>query len=215
MRDEDWGPRRAHMVDRQIRARGIRDLRVLGAMQAVPRERFVPRTAQPEACADRALAIGLGQTISQPYMVAAMTQALDLSGGERVLEVGTGSGYQTAVLATLAAQVYTVERIPELAGTARHTLADLGYANVSFRVHDGTLGWPDEAPFDAILVAAGAPEAPPSLTEQLCADGGRLVIPLGGEGVQELTRLVRNGAEIARDALMGCRFVPLIGEEGW
>lgn len=203
------------MVEHQLRERGIRDPRVLDAMERIPRERFVPPELERVAYRDRALSIGLGQTISQPYMVAGMTEALHLTGSERVLEIGTGSGYQTAILAALARHVYTVERVAELSERARGILAALGLENISFRIGDGSLGWPEEAPFDAILVTAGAPEPPPSLLAQLEKHGGRLVIPVGGQGLQELLRIEPNGAGFTRTRLMGCRFVPLIGKEGW
>jgi protein-L-isoaspartate(D-aspartate) O-methyltransferase len=166
-------------IDEQLVARGIRDPRVLDAMQRVPREAFVPAASREQAYFDRALPIACGQTISQPFMVAVMTEALALDGGERVLEIGTGSGYQTAVLAQLAREVISIERWPELADGARATLAALGYTNISLVVGDGTLGWPSAAPFDRILVAAGAPRVPDTLQQQLVPAGGRLVIPVG------------------------------------
>lgn len=208
-------PEQVTMVERQLRGRGIRDPRVLDAMLAVPREAFLPPGRQDLAYRDQAVPIGRGQTISQPYMVAAMSQALEVTPDDRVLEVGTGSGYQTAVLAELAREVYTVERIEALAEDARSALEELGYRNVRFRVGDGTRGWPEEAPFHAILVTAGAPEAPDSLKDQLDPDGGRLVIPVGPRTQQDLYRYERSGTEITSTRLMACRFVPLVGEEGW
>ncbi len=206
---------RAWMVEMQIRRRGITDPRVLRALSAVPRERFVPERMRARAYADQALAVGHGQTISQPFIVAAMTAAACAVRPERVLEIGTGSGYQAAVLAHLAEQVYSIERIPELASDARSLLAELGIENVHIRVGDGSLGWPDEAPFQAILVTAGAPATPPSLLRQLDEDGGRLVVPVGEYGQQELLCVVRQGTAWTTERMMACRFVPLLGEEGW
>lgn len=202
------------MVAEQLQARGIRDPRVLRAMLRVPRHRFVPPELAASAYEDGPLPIGQGQTISQPYMVALMTQCLELTGTERVLEVGTGSGYQSAVLAELCRWVYTVERIPELAARAERTLRELGYHNVSVRVGDGTLGWPEEAPFEGILVTAGAPEAPPALLEQL-AEGGRLVIPVGTRYSQTLQRITRRGGRLEVEEFGPCVFVPLVGRQGW
>ena len=205
---------RLRMVERQIKGRGVRDKRVLEAMRKVPRHLFLPPEKADQAYEDHPVSIGRGQTISQPYMVALMTEALELRGDEKVLEIGTGSGYQTAILAELAREVYSVERIPELADEARTRLEDLGYTNVHIRVGNGTLGWPEEAPFDAILVTAGAPKVPKSLKAQL-ADGGRLVIPVGSEFHQVLYRIRRRGDEFLEEPLTSCVFVPLIGEEGW
>lgn len=202
------------MVEHQLRSRGIRDARVLQAFREVPRHLFVPPERADEAYDDHPLDIGLGQTISQPYMVALMTEALRLRGGERVLEIGTGSGYQTAILAHLCRCVYTIERLEGLSQRAQATLEQLGLRNIRFRVGDGTLGWPEEAPFDAILVTAAGPSVPPSLEAQL-ADGGRLVMPVGGWGEQELIALERRGDSFRRENLGGCVFVPLIGREGW
>ncbi|HIE52022.1 MAG TPA: protein-L-isoaspartate(D-aspartate) O-methyltransferase, partial [Armatimonadetes bacterium] len=183
--EEERRAEREAMVERQIRARGVRDPRVLEAMRQVPRHKFVLPSLQAQAYQDTPLPIGLDQTISQPYMVALMTELLELKGPEKVLEVGTGSGYQAAILAELAEQVYTIERIPELAAAARQRLQELGYHNVTVRVGDGTLGWPEEAPFEAIIVTAGGQTVPPALKEQL-AEGGRLVIPVGGYRMQDL-----------------------------
>lgn len=206
---------RAHMIQDQIRRRGVTDERLLDALSRVPRERFVPSDVRSLAYRDRALAIGAGQTISQPYMVAAMTEALGLRGDERVLEVGTGSGYQAALLAHLARDVCTVERHQDLARRAGSILHELGLHNVHQRVGDGSLGWPEQAPFQGILVTAASPAAPPALLEQLDPDGGRLVIPLGDHDLQELVRITRTGTSYTREDLMGCRFVPLVGEQGW
>ncbi|HSG08453.1 MAG TPA: protein-L-isoaspartate(D-aspartate) O-methyltransferase [Longimicrobiales bacterium] len=211
----DWAHERALMVRTQIRDRGVASPRVLEAMNRVPRERFLPEPLRPRAYADHALSIGHHQTISQPYMVAAMTAALDLQGTENVLEIGTGSGYQTAVLGELAAHVWSVERIPELAHTATALLNELGYGNVRVRTGDGTLGWPEEAPFDAILVTAGAPAPPPTLLRQLSDEGGILVAPVGDRDLQQVVAIRRRGADFSTTTLMGCRFVLLLGEEGW
>jgi len=202
-------------IDEQLVARGIRDLRVLDAMRRVPRELFVPEVSQPLAYADRALPIGSGQTISQPYMVAAMTEALLLEGGERVLEIGTGSGYQAAILAELAPEVVSVERRPELADAARSTLASLGYRNVEVVVGDGTLGLADRAPFDRIVVTAGAPRVPEALIQQLSVHGGRLVIPVGSPAQQWLTIVVRDGERLTETTREACVFVPLLGRDAW
>jgi protein-L-isoaspartate(D-aspartate) O-methyltransferase len=202
------------MVDEQIAARGIKDRRVLSAMGRVPRHLFVEEALRDSAYGDHALPIGEQQTISQPYMVALMTETLALKGSERVLEIGTGSGYQTAVLAELAAQVYSVERIDSLAAKARRLLASLGYRNVQIKVFDGTYGWKEVAPFDAILVTAGSPEIPMPLTEQL-KEGGRMVIPVGERTAQVLKKVTKTSAGIEVTALTGCVFVPLIGGHGW
>lgn len=202
------------MVERQIRRRGIRDGRVLDVFRSVPRHLFVPPRWRDQSYEDHPVDIGYGQTISQPYIVALMSEALRLRGHERVLEIGTGSGYQTAILASLCSHVYTVERIAELSAAARRVLDELGYANVSYRVGDGTLGWPEEAPFDGIMVTAAAPSVPESLKSQL-GEGGRLVMPVGGRGGQDLIVLKRRGEEFERERLCGCVFVRLIGHEGW
>ncbi len=203
------------MVDRHLRARGLRDARVLDAMETVRREAFLPPDLAGSAYDDRPLPIEGGQTISQPYIVAVMAEALALQPHERVLEIGTGSGYAAAVLAHVAAHVDTVERIEELATTATARLAELGYANVTVHLGDGTLGWVDHAPYDAIAVAAGGPELPPALLDQLVI-GGRLVMPVGSGRAQELVRVTRMGAtEFRREDLGAVQFVPLIGEQGW
>jgi protein-L-isoaspartate(D-aspartate) O-methyltransferase len=202
------------MVDRQLRGRDVRDERVLEAMAKVPRELFVPAELSAHAYEDEALPIGEGQTISQPYMVARICEALALSGRERVLDVGTGSGYQAAVLAELAREVHTIERIPELAARARENLRAAGYDNVQVHVGDGTLGDPGHAPFDAIGVAAAAPEPPPSLYGQL-RPNGRLVVPVGSRRGQDLQVVVRSPEGPAVVSTVPCRFVPLVGEEGF
>ena len=206
---------RKRMVDRQIRSRGVRDEAVLAAMLAVPRERFVPEDRAKLAYDDTALPIGEGQTISQPYVVAVMAEALALKPDDRVLEVGAGSGYAAAVLAQIANEVYAIERHATLAGRARARLASLGYDNVEIVAGDGTLGWPEKAPFDAIAVAAGGPEVPRPLLEQL-ASGGRLVIPVGPAQSQELLCVIRAGSDTFDEVSLGrVQFVPLIGSEGW
>jgi protein-L-isoaspartate(D-aspartate) O-methyltransferase len=202
------------MVKRQIERRGITDARILKSFFAVPRHEFVPCHKADQAYEDHPVEIGSGQTISQPYIVALMTHALGLRGHERVLEIGTGSGYQTAILAELCSQVYTVERIAPLAERAREALDGLGYTNIHYRIGDGTLGWPEEAPFDHVMVTASAPCVPESLQEQL-ADCGRLVMPVGGRGGQDLVVLERRGKKLHRKSLGGCIFVRLIGREGW
>jgi protein-L-isoaspartate(D-aspartate) O-methyltransferase len=207
-------PDRQSMVARQLRARDISDERVLAAMERVPRELFVPDDERRRAYADAALPIGHGQTISQPYMVARIAEALTVRPGERVLDVGTGSGYQAAVLAELGAEVVTIERIPELAESARASLAAAGYPQVDVRVGDGTLGLPELAPFDAIAVAAAAPAFPQTLYEQL-RPRGRLVVPVGGERVQRLEVIVRSPEGPAVVHSVPCRFVPLVGQEGF
>ena len=212
----DMEQARRRMVRNQLRRRNIDDERVLQAMGSVPREKFVPPEYRGSAYSDSAMAIGQGQTISQPYMVALMTQELHPKPDVRVLEVGTGSGYQAAVLAELVSHVYTVEQIADLSEQARSVLVDdLGYTNISFKVGDGTLGWPEEAPFDRIIVTAGAPEAPPSLLDQLAYDG-EMVIPVGSRRSQMLTRYHRERTGNIRSQNLGaCVFVKLTGEEGW
>ncbi|MFA0777386.1 MAG: hypothetical protein PVTTEEND_001100 [Candidatus Fervidibacter sp.] len=205
---------RAEMVEHQLRRRGIRDERVLAAFLKVPRHKFVRPQDLWVAYEDYPLPIGYGQTISQPYIVALMTELLALKGDECVLEVGTGSGYQAAILAELAREVITIERIPELARRAQRVLTDLGYRNVTVLVGDGSLGAPDFAPFDAIIVTAAAPHPPKALLEQL-KDGGRLVIPIGDRPLQELIRFVRKGDEWQEEKHGPCLFVPLIGKNGW
>jgi len=205
---------RADMVERQLRRRGTFDERVLEAMERVPRELFVPEDLRHLAYEDGALPIGNGQTISQPFIVATICQLLDLSADDRVLDVGTGSGYQAAVLAELAAEVVTIERVPELAEAARAALVQAGYGDVEVRVGDGSLGVPERAPFDGIAVAAAAPAIPPALYEQL-VEGGRLVVPRGGRWGQQLVVVVRTQDGPLERASVPCRFVPLVGEEGF
>jgi len=202
------------MVERQLRRRGIGDERVLAAMRAVPREAFVSESQRRRAYADSALPIGEGQTISQPWIVAAICQALELTGVERVLEIGTGSGYSAAVLARLAAEVIGIERHPLLAESAQRALAELGVENVEVICADGSRGLPERAPFEAIAVHATAPAPPQALLGQL-ADGGRLVVPLAADGADLLTVFTRRGDELRRAEIGPCRFVPLIGEEGF
>jgi protein-L-isoaspartate(D-aspartate) O-methyltransferase len=206
--------RRLEMVEKQIRARDIRDPRVLTAMLTVPRHLFVPQECLDAAYSDNPLPIGEGQTISQPFMVASMTEALELCGTERVLEVGTGSGYQTAVLSLLAREVHTVESHAALAESARERLTRLGYGHVHFHTGDGTLGWSEASPYDAILITAAAPLIPPPLVAQL-AEGGRMVLPLGSAESQELRRVRRLDGEVSTEVLYHCRFVPLIGRYGF
>jgi protein-L-isoaspartate(D-aspartate) O-methyltransferase len=202
------------MVERQLRRRGISDERVLTAMARVPRELFVPESVRAYAYADDALPIGEQQTISQPYVVATICSLLALEGHERVLDVGTGSGYQAAVLAELAAEVVTIERIPTLAAAARDALAGAGYPNVEVRVGDGSLGVPERAPFQGIAVAAAAPGVPPALYDQL-AERGRLVVPRGTRGHQELVLVVRTPDGPVQRTSLPVRFVPLLGDEGF
>ncbi len=205
---------RERMVDEQVAARGITDPRVLAAMRRVPRHVFVDAALQEKSYGDHPLPIGEGQTISQPFIVGKMTELLALTGREKVLEIGTGCGYQAAVLAELAARVCTVERLPKLAARARETLELLGYTNVWVRTANGTLGWPDEAPFDRILVAAGGPSVPPPLVEQL-AEGGRLLMPVGDASSQvlEVVDKVNGQMRVTRDS--GCVFVKLVGKYAW
>jgi protein-L-isoaspartate(D-aspartate) O-methyltransferase len=210
----DFPKERLAMVEEQLRRRGISDPRVLEAMAKVPRHLFVPENYRASAYEDRPLPIGEGQTISQPYMVAVMTQSLDLKGVERVLEIGTGSGYQAAILSVLCRKVYTVERIAALMERARETLQEQDYKNISFRTGDGTRGWPEEAPFDGIIVTAGAPETPRILQSQL-AEGGRLVIPTGPRYAQTLYKVTRKGNHFIEEDITGCVFVPLVGDFGW
>jgi protein-L-isoaspartate(D-aspartate) O-methyltransferase len=205
---------RGRMVDRQLRGRGIDDERVLAAMVKVPRHRFISDAHGDCAYGDYPVPIGAGQTISQPYMVAIMTQCLALKGDEKVLEVGTGSGYQAAVLAECAREVWSIERIPALAEAARAALDELGYDNVHVVIGDGTLGWPEQAPYDAIVVTAGAPRIAPSWVEQL-APGGRITVPIGDRFAQTLVSCINYGGRIEQHDVCSCVFVPLIGEQGW
>ena len=202
------------MLRVQLRRRKIRDRRVLAAMAKVPRERFVSEGSRHEAYADRALAIDCGQTISQPYIVGLMTQALELAGSEKVLEIGTGSGYQTAILAELAGEVISIERYPELSEQAGEVLSALGYENVTLSVGDGTLGCADRAPFDRIIVTAAGAECPPTLLAQL-VEQGILVMPLGGRTYQTLQAIRKVAGQPQSENLSTCRFVPLVGVHGW
>ena len=218
--EAQYARRRAEMVEHQLRERGIRDPRVLEAMQAVLRHEFILPEYRSHAYKDRPVPIGAGQTVSQPYMVAVMTEALNLRGSEKVLEVGTGCGYQAAVLAMLAARVYTIEREHELQETTRRTLERLragGFSaakRIEFLEGDGSEGYAPAAPYDAILVAAGAPAVPPSLEQQL-AEGGRLVIPVGDRHTQTLRLLRKLSGQLDGRAINECRFVPLVGKEAW
>jgi protein-L-isoaspartate(D-aspartate) O-methyltransferase len=205
---------RRRMVVDQIRRRGVRDERVLAAMEEIPRHLFVPSAIRAKAYDDGPLPIGEGQTISQPFIVAEMTEALRLTGVEKVLEIGTGSGYQTAILAKLARRVVTVERIPSLASDAARRLRDLGFANVEFVTGDGTLGCPAHAPFDRILSAAASPSVPPPWLEQL-EEGGIIVLPVGGRFSQDLMRVTKSGGKQRVEILGACIFVPLIGRHGF
>jgi protein-L-isoaspartate(D-aspartate) O-methyltransferase len=211
---KDFEAARKKMVKRQIIARGISDPLVLKAMEEIPRHLFVDKALQREAYEDNPLPIGDGQTISQPYMVALMTELLELTGKERVLEIGTGSGYQAAVLSKLCKRVFTVERLPRLSEKAKRVLRSCGIENVSYKVGDGTQGWPSKAPFDAIIVTAGAPKIPDTLLDQL-VDGGRLVIPIGDRYTQTLKRVIKTRSETKTENSTGCRFVDLIGIHGW
>lgn len=212
--EDDRRPQRRTMVDKQLRPRGISDRRVLDAMMTVPRELFVPPDLRNEAYENRALPLGLGQTISQPYIVAFMTQQLGLTPSSKTLEIGTGTGYQTAILALLSAQVYTVERFSVLKERARENLERLNLTNITMRIGDGSVGLPRDAPFDRILVTAAAPSTPPALVNQL-VDGGVMVIPVGGPAEQTIVRVTRQAAGTTETELLPCRFVKLFGKEGW
>lgn len=205
---------RSEMVETQLLPRGISDRRVLAAFRKVPRHEFVPEAIRSSSYEDCALPIGEGQTISQPYMVAVMTELLGLKGAEKVLEVGTGSGYQAAILAELCGKVHTVERIDTLSARAGTILNRLGYSNIDFIVGDGSEGYPKAAPFDGIIVTAGCPDIPQSLIEQL-AEGGRLVIPVGERFFQALTVVTKEKGRIKTESSIGCVFVPLVGKYGW
>ena len=204
----------SRMVEEQLLPRGIRDELVIGAFKFVPRHDFVPPGHRSDAYADHPIPIGHGQTISQPYMAALQTECLALKGGERVLEIGTGSGYQTAILSRIAKEVYSIERFDGLAVEAGARMNKLGYSNFAIKVGDGTLGWEEHAPYDGIVVTAGSPGIPPALLRQL-KDSGRLVIPVGGEFSQVLTVARKSGGDIKITEVCGCTFVPLIGKEGW
>ena len=205
---------RSEMVNGQLIPRGISDPQVLEAFRKVPRDEFIPESMRASAYDDAALPIGIGQTISQPYMVAIMTELLKLKGNEKVLEVGTGSGYQAAILSQLCKKVFTIERIESLAVQAKETLKKLGYTNVEFIIGDGTLGYPKESPYEGIIVTAGCPEIPSLLIDQL-ADGGRLVIPVGETYLQTLTVVTKKEGKLKFEESIACVFVPLIGKFGW
>ncbi len=211
---KSYAGQRRKMVEEQLVERGINDLRLLEVVSRVPRHLFVQESLQHRAYGDTPLPIGENQTISQPYIVGAMTEALDLKGEERVLEIGTGSGYQTAIIAELCRQVFTIERLNNLSRKAQNVLESLNYMSIVFKMFDGTYGWPDQAPFDAILITASAPEIPGSLVKQL-GDGGRLVAPIGEADKQKLVVLTKNGDRVSRRDLGDCKFVPLIGKYGW
>ncbi len=208
----DFAAERARLV--KYLSSEIKDKRVLAAMSRIPRELFVPAESRPLAYEDRPLNIGLGQTISQPFIIALMTEALELTGREKVLEIGTGSGFQAAILAELACLVVTVERLPSLAERARKVLDTLGYTNIEMHIAEETLGWPAEAPYDAIIVTAGAPRVPDELVAQL-AVGGRMVIPVGSRYLQELCQVTRHKNRVTVQNLGGCHFVSLIGKDAW
>ena len=205
---------RAKMVQEQLLSRGIVDPNTIEAMLTVPRHLFVDDAMQGRAYGDHPLPIGAGQTISQPYIVAMMTQALELGAGDKVLEIGTGSGYQAAVLSRICSQVYTVERINSLLARARKMFDKLRYYNIRAKLDDGTMGWPENGPYDAIMVTAGGPEIPGPLLDQLC-DGGRLIIPVGDQNVQELQLARKNEGQVEISSLASVRFVDLVGEHGW
>jgi len=209
-----YNRKREEMVRSQIEARGIRDPRVLSAFRAVPRHLFVSEALREQAYGDYPLPIGDQQTISQPYIVAEMTQALELGRDDRVLEIGTGSGYQAAILAQIVYRVYTVERKRALYMQTRNLFDKLNYYNIVTKYADGTKGWQEESPFDAIVVTAGAPELPEVLITQL-AEGGRLVVPVGNQHTQELIKICREKGDVQQTNLGGCRFVKLVGEHGW
>jgi protein-L-isoaspartate(D-aspartate) O-methyltransferase len=211
---DPYASARLTMVDEQLRRRGIRDERLLSAMERVPRHEFIPQDSWDAAYRDYPVPIGQGQTISQPYIVAAMVHWLDLQPTDRVLEVGTGTGYQASILAVLAAEVVTIERQPELAEEAARNFDRLGYKNIRIAVGDGTLGVPEFAPYDAIIVAAAAPSIPPALLEQL-AEGGRLVLPVGSRDSQVIQLLHKQQGQVTTSNLEGARFVPLLGEKGF
>jgi protein-L-isoaspartate(D-aspartate) O-methyltransferase len=210
----DFDALREFMVRTQLVPRGIRDERVLDAMRKVPRHLFVDESMQYKAYDDMALSIGDGQTISQPYMVAVMTEILELRGNEKVLEIGTGSGYQAAILAELAKEVYSVERLPSLSARAEERLFAIGYRNVHIKVDDGTLGWPEKSPFDRIIITAGAPKVPEPLSEQLSEDG-ILLAPVGNRFSQQLIKMTRGKDKLTEEFHTLCVFVPLIGKHGW
>jgi len=210
----DYASLRKRMVEEQLALRGIKNQRVLEAFHKVERHKFIPLELRDSAYLDFPLAIGKGQTISQPYIVALMTECLELEGKEKVLEIGTGSGYQAAILAELAAQVYSIERFERLAESAKETLGAMGYTNIQIKTGDGTLGWPQEAPFDRIIITAASPSIPPPLVEQL-KDGGRMILPLGEALSQTLILARKKNGELESRAICGCVFVPLVGQYGY
>jgi protein-L-isoaspartate(D-aspartate) O-methyltransferase len=214
VRAPDYRLAREKMVKTQLISRGISNRRVLEVMGKVPRDAFVEEALVGEAYNDHPLPIGEKQTISQPYIVALMTEALEVSGKEKTLEIGTGSGYQTAILADLSRKVYTIERVRTLMIKARNILQELGYTNILFKAFDGTLGWKEYGPYDAIIVTAGAPKIPQPLLDQL-ADGGRLVIPVGNRSSQEMIKVTNKKGNYIKKNLGGCRFVDLLGIHGW
>ena len=205
---------RKKMVEDMIISRGIKDKKVISAFLKIPREEFVPQELKEYAYIDSPLSIGEGQTISQPYIVALMTEELKLTGNEKVLEIGTGSGYQSAILAEIGCEVYSVERIESLAKKAESILKKLGY-NVKIKIGDGTLGWEEYSPYDRIIVTAAGPKIPETLLAQLSENEGRLVMPVGDKFIQDLILVIKRGKEIEKINLGGCQFVPLIGKEGW
>jgi len=214
MSSQQYEKERNRMVDEQIISRGVRDPRVLAAMRKVPRHEFMPEALRQQAYGDHAMPIGEGQTISQPYIVALMTELLELKDSDRVLEIGTGSGYQAAILSELCEKVFTIERVKPLADKARSVLDRLGCRNVAMKVYDGTYGWKEMAPFDAIIVTAAAPDVPSTLIDQL-KEGGRLVIPVGERFTQDLKKVVKSPSGLVTQTSIPCMFVPLIGAHGW
>lgn len=210
----DYAALRKKMLDEQLSCRGINNKRILDAFYKVERHRFIPEEIRASAYADFPIPIQEGQTISQPYIVALMTQSLALTGKEKVLEIGTGSGYQTALLAELSKEVYTIERFPKLIEIATNILKELGYTNIHMKTGDGTLGWPEQAPFDRIIITAASPRIPLPLTEQL-KDTGKLILPLGENFSQVLTLFEKKGNNLEKTQLCGCVFVPLVGKYGW
>ena len=211
---KQYAGQRRKMIEEQLVNRGIKDFKVLAAMDMVPRHFFVQESFHHKAYGDHPLPIGGSQTISQPYIVGAMTEALQLKGHERVLEIGTGSGYQTAILAEMADKVFTIERIKSIARTAKSKLDQLGYVNILYKIFDGTYGWRDQSPYDAILITAAGPDIPKTLIEQV-VDGGRIVAPVGDQDAQTLSVLTKVGSHTRIKKLTGCSFVPLIGKYGW
>lgn len=210
----DFETLKKHMVQEQLIPRGIKNPKVLSVLSRIERHKFIPESLRNNAYADFPLPIGEGQTISQPYIVALMTENLDLSGNEKVLEIGTGSGYQTAILAELSREVYSIERFETLGQRAQSLLIELGYKNIKIKVGDGTLGWQEEAPFDRIIITASSPKIPEPLVEQL-ADKGKLILPLGESFSQVLTLIEKKDGKLKSSDICGCVFVPLVGKYGW